>query len=892
MKKFIYRLICYIGLSLTFFNPQSVLADNSIPLPFEEQLKEVQKKEQAVIAKNNDFIKLLAVFLLADKLYPEDKINGDITGLLHVMWPKEPRAKLEKLSKFVQFFVMIKRRHNYVTEGLKHKIKASGILPEDAPIIAKDGEFAPAYSDETKETAPNEYKVKYIPYKYLEYDGGKFGEPVRLRDKNYEPIKETVLDELNLAILNFDIPGFFKALRKLPQSNDGTREKTVELEDGAKSRLLLDLVGLGPDEEVKAVMEVYVPRGWYINGDFLNTQSKPKFFLSEDKTEDLNIKEFQVFYPNASGVTNHGKARRVYVGSTRFPITFTRRDVNKGINIRGSFQFEMCKIKTDECHTVVSHNSLKRPPSVDRMTSLHTNFVSVGYSRVPPQKSHHAQVKAAYYNPQTQKLTVKFATSKKFNNVAAMAEDSARTGFVAPQYNIDADEITANFDIIQATPEESNYLTQKDLENSLQNGGDIAITASFDNREIIRDVIKPELIQTSSIIPMTTTPKYGKAFLFGLLLNLMPGILFFLQRLLRLFSEKKKPYRIFIRYAVATALGLGIWILYSHFNPWYAIYENAFISTSVLILAVSYSFAMLGYMNFNLFRPFKKFMPRGLFIGLFTILFAVAAPCLFKTDIMDNISVIPLSQAFVCTFFIWLGLITFPFIGLYLRQKMSDFPVKLQYINLPYMTIFALEILFIIYGCRGILGLLTGLFAGSLAVGIWYIYPIAITETIQHKRSLPDKELLFKKVQYHCCIAISILWLMSCVIMSFIPLKTQNIPYIEEIQSIATQNIKQDKPLLFVLTQNWSPVPLFMDKTFKYLQEHGVALKLYKASAEDPNMSLWLKTYGRTSPQLSILFTSRHPQGLVLPQSLHNFEWREAFKIYPKTEQQRKENEQ
>lgn len=889
MKKFIYRLLFYIGLTISLFNPVPATADNSIPLPFEEQFKQMTDKEKEALSKNNEFVKLIAVFLLADKLYPDKDINNDMTGLLKIMWPTTDVEKLKTFEKVIKYFVMLKRRHNYVTDRLRHKIKASGILPEDAPIVAKYGEYAPLYPDATKQTADNEYKVKYIPYKYIEYDGGNLGEPVRRRDKNYEPVRESVIDEINLALIEFDVPAFFKALRKLPVANDGTREKAVELENGAKSRLLLDLVGLGDEEQIKSVMEVYVPKGWYINGDILNTKSKPKFFLSEDKTEDLNIKEFQLFFPDANGVVNHGKSRRVWVGSTRFPITFTRRDISKGLNIKGSFQFEMCHIKTDECHTVVSQNSLRRPATVDRLTSLHTNFVTMGYARVPPKKTRHAEIKDAFYNPETKKLTVKFATTKKFSNVAAMAEDSAKTSFLTPQYNINSNGVTANFDIMSLTATEAQQLSATDLENSIKNGGDIAITAAFDEMEVIRDIVTPKIVHTPKAVNIMASPAYATAYLFGIILSIMPGILYFLQRLLSYFVERKKPLLVFVRYASATFIGISLWTIHNRLHPWYGAYESSWLLITALVLSVSYISAMLGYMNFNLFRPFKKIARRGFFIGAFTIAFAVISPCFYKVEVLDNITALPLNEALISMLFVWFGILTLPFIGLCLSPKMSDQPLKLQFLNLTLMVIFGLEMLYMAYGCRGITGLLTAVVTSAMVIGLWYAYPIAIAETIRHKRTLKDQEELFRKVQKHCTFLIIVIWMMGSVIMSFIPVKDQALPYLEEIQQHAEKNIKNNKATLFILMQNWSPLDIFMHKTFNYLQERNIEVNTYKASAENKNMSLWLKTYGRISPQLSVLYTSRHKKGLVLPHDIHNLDWREAVTVFPKTEQERKD---
>lgn len=901
MKKFILYFFIYIGLSVGVFN-NATAKPLSVPLPFEEVYnKEVDPNNPPVlkIKADNEFFKLYAIFLLADRIFADTKINNTegIANFLHLVWPKTDIETLRKIAPYLQFLVMSKRRYVYVVDRLKQKIKAASVLPEDAPVIAKDGEYAPKYSDERKSTPHGQYKVSFTPYRFLEYDNGELGEPVRRRDKNYQETKESVIDEITLALLQFDIGKFVESLKKLPPANDGSRETSVELGGGFRSRIILATAEPGSKETIQGVIEVAVPEGWYINGDYLNPRAKPKFYLSEDKKEDLNIKEYQLFYPEAYGVTNNGVTSRILVDDVKFPITFTRRDVEKDLNIKGRFVFEACKAKTKECHHIVSNNSLFLERSIDEDDSIHHNFVTTEFGRLPRQSTKHAKLERAIYNPATKMLNLKFKTTKKFSNAAAMAEDARETNFTDAQYHIKPDEIEINFktDIIEnntaniAEPfSQETVPSDTDIKN-VEQGGDIAITAAFDEFEVMRVVVKPEIINIPDLKHFPTTPNYPLAFFYGLILSLMPGIAYLLQRLLYALYINDQRQKIFIRYALSTIVCIGLFGCYIREHVWWQIYENKYLLLITLMLVTSYLMASWNYMDFDLFRPLKGFIRRGYFMGIFTILIGITVPTMYKADVLDNLMGLDIKESIITGLLVWMGLNFLPLLGLLFYRHIKEVPVKMQYLNRAYSLCCLVMLLWIAYVIYG-LSLLIVLVTVCLITGfVWYIYPVAITETIRHKRSQDEKYLLFKRVQYHATVIIACIWLMTNLVILFIPQKTTTVPPVFDVITEAKDEIAEDKSILFSLKADWSLHTIFERYILKELDKYKIVVKRYPAFANHQQTEQWLKTYGKNSPPLNILFTKRHPKGFVLPDKLDGIDWDEAVSDFLPTSPNKKE---
>ena len=445
---------------------------------------------EPIIRSDNELAKLALLPFIVDKVFAGEALDGDLTGFLSRVYPTAGEGTLKTLESGIRFFVSWKRKYDYAVARLKHNIKAAGILPKDAPIVAEDGEFAPEETDLRKQSAAGEYQVRYRPYKYLEYDPGALGEPVRRRDKNYISPEDLNTDEMVLALLELDFGGFWRALRKMPSYSDGAGEKPVEAGGGVKARLLLDTARPGDKETIRGVAEIYVPDGMYVSGDLLNPENRAAFVLREDggsggsatgstggsggsgtggisgtgnmggtsgtggmgstsgtgNMGSRNIKSFRMYAPLANGVEKGGEARRVLTGHIRFPLEFTRADTGKAMYIAGDLHFKLCTAD-GICQAAATHHGLTLRASDKAEDSIHYNYVTQGFAHLPPAESRHARAEKLVYDREKGTLTATFALSRRVSNMAAMAEDAAGTNFVNPRYELGDGYARVTFDV-------------------------------------------------------------------------------------------------------------------------------------------------------------------------------------------------------------------------------------------------------------------------------------------------------------------------------------------------------------------------------------------------------------------------------------------------------------
>lgn len=520
---------------------------------------------EPIIRSDNELAKLALLPFIVDKVFAGEALDGDLTGFLSRVYPTAGEGTLKTLESGIRFFVSWKRKYDYAVARLKHNIKAAGILPKDAPIVAEDGEFAPEETDLRKQSAAGEYQVRYRPYKYLEYDPGALGEPVRRRDKNYISPEDLNTDEMVLALLELDFGGFWRALRKMPSYSDGAGEKPVEAGGGVKARLLLDTARPGDKETIRGVAEIYVPDGMYVSGDLLNPENRAAFVLREDggsggsatggisgtgnmgstggtggisgtgNMGSRNIKSFRMYAPLANGVEKGGEARRVLTGHIRFPLEFTRADTGKAMHIAGDLHFKLCTAD-GTCQAAATHHGLTLRASDKAEDSIHYNYVTQGFAHLPPAESRHVRAEKLVYDREKGTLTATFALSRRVSNMAAMAEDAAGTNFVNPRYELGDGYARVTFDVRagkragekagekgrsafdarSGSGENAGYGaaeaavaggsvadgTGRDTELPLQ---EVALSASFDDSEVLRTVMTvaavPAAQATGEVVP-------------------------------------------------------------------------------------------------------------------------------------------------------------------------------------------------------------------------------------------------------------------------------------------------------------------------------------------------------------------------------------------------------
>lgn len=435
MKKFLF----YIVFALCLFNPFEVFSEQK--RDFAEELLEsanpglrsyyevrnftkeeiLENKPQRLLSSNNEFFLLLALPSIVDKLYEGELLQRDITPFLSAVYPEASERVLLFSADLLKNIVYMKRVYRNVIASLRYKIKAKSIVPQDAPIIAKKGEFLDSEEDVQAEFKPMEYNVNYNPYKYIDFDNEDFGEPVRRRDKNYIPAPDT--DELNLALLRFDIKGIIKALSEIPTAVDYSAEKMIELDNGLKAGILLDHNFPGDVDEIKGAIVVHIPEGYYINGDYLNKKVKPRFIFNENSEYSLNVKDFTLYHPLALGVEKDGIHKRILVDIVRFPFTVTRNSKKKSLYIEGNFGFELCN-ENDECSQVSTQHFIRLKPSSNTDISLFNNYITQSHTHLPEARSKNVSIKDVYIDKENKKLNVYFDTKHQVNNVSAMSEDA------------------------------------------------------------------------------------------------------------------------------------------------------------------------------------------------------------------------------------------------------------------------------------------------------------------------------------------------------------------------------------------------------------------------------------------------------------------------------------
>ena len=655
---------------------------------------------EPIIRSDNELAKLALLPFIVDKVFAGEALDGDLTGFLSRVYPTAGEGTLKTLESGIRFFVSWKRKYDYAVARLKHNIKAAGILPKDAPIVAEDGEFAPEETDLRKQSAAGEYQVRYRPYKYLEYDPGALGEPVRRRDKNYISPEDLNTDEMVLALLELDFGGFWRALRKMPSYSDGAGEKPVEAGGGVKARLLLDTARPGDKETIRGVAEIYVPDGMYVSGDLLNPENRAAFVLREDggsggsatggisgtgnmgstggtggisgtgNMGSRNIKSFRMYAPLANGVEKGGEARRVLTGHIRFPLEFTRADTGKAMHIAGDLHFKLCTAD-GTCQAAATHHGLTLRASDKAEDSIHYNYVTQGFAHLPPAESRHVRAEKLVYDREKGTLTATFALSRRVSNMAAMAEDAAGTNFVNPRYELGDGYARVTFDVRagkragkragekgrsafdarSGSGENAGYGaaeaavaggsvadgTGRDRELPLQ---EVALSASFDDSEVLRTVMTvaavPAAQATGEVVPAARATG-GTLFAYGLLLNLMPGIFSLFLRLARQLRERAERRRIFCRYAAGAALGLALLGIGYRGAYFGALYYNPWLAAGAAAVILPLWAEALGYMDFALFRPLKKIFRRGWLAGLFTVLLAAAFPTVLKAEALSGL---------------------------------------------------------------------------------------------------------------------------------------------------------------------------------------------------------------------------------------------------------------
>ncbi len=869
------KLIIYIGTIFFVFNSLSCLALEEAGSGFDEiesKIEEVYKiknldkgidvKKEPLIKSNKKFGTLLILPFLADEIYKGDKINGDLTPFLEAVYPNSDVKKLRYFADVLKAFVIVKRFYVKSVNTLRHHVRAKSIFPKDAPIIAKKGEFAKEFIDETKQSSDNEYKIKNKQYKYIEYDRGELGEPVRMMDKNYTPPPD--VDELVLALFEFNIPNIIKAIKNMPEVNDGSFEKAYIGEKNLKARILLDTSSLGDKDEVLGVIEVKIPNGYYINGDFFNDKYRPRFILKEDNDEEYNIKDYKLYNPLPIGVEKGGVARRLFVNTVNFPFKVTRNDLKKGIYIAGDFYFWLCDKKDNQCFQTKTEHGIRLKPSLDDAVSLYNNYVTQAHTHLPDDKIKYAEVTKTIYNKEKNMLEVSIDTRKKVSNVAVMVEDKYSTNFLNPRYQINENNIIASFDV-------KKEFNEREIK-------EVAISVLLDEYDIFRTVNTVDFVENVS--DEIRKISLIEAYLLGIMIVFMGGAFYLFLLFTKLIVNRDDRIKIFVRYVLGCLFGILILATLFRGKDIGYIYSNSWFICFCSIICISFMCMMYGCVDFVLFRPFKKNIKYGFFSGLFIVLLGCSLP--FYNIIIENITVSSFrdNRVLFVIFSFLSGIVSISLIGFVFYKKNIIFNLELKNFNIIYSVFYLIFMLWIAYGVWGSVSTFIYICLLFIIGFIWYKYPVYIQNKCLKIRSKQKKEIAFYNIQNKVLGVIIVVYVISSIGINIFSKKDVINPSIVEINEVITKQIEKNNPVLVVVEANWSLKSVANKIKLNKLHDKGMSIAFVNANIANEDSIYWLKRYDKKEAPLYVLFTKRHKNGLVLPDDLRDVNFRKAVKNF------------
>ena len=218
----------------------------------------------------------------------------------------------------------------------------------------------------------------------------------------------------------------------------------------------------------------------------------------------------------------------------------------------------------------------------------------------------------------------------------------------------------------------------------------------------------------------------------------------------------------------------------------------------------------------------------------------------------------------------------------------------LRRFNAFYTGVYAAGLLWLTAGCFGsaaVLGLAVGL---VLLFVLWYAFPQAVAETIKHTRSKKRSLELFNRVQRHWLFAAAVWYLLAAGGLALagagagtgtdVGVAEKGEKGIGMAENSETGVGMAEKgsaavPVLVSIEAPYSPLSVYNRLALRELQKAG--LRVVRINAGEMNVPgaawPWFAAYGKFYAPLTVLFTDRHKNGMVLPERLDRVDFDKAL---------------
>jgi hypothetical protein len=314
------------------------------------------------------------------------------------------------------------------------------------------------------------------------------------------------------------------------------------------------------------------------------------------------------------------------------------------------------------------------------------------------------------------------------------------------------------------------------------------------------------------------------------------------------------------------------------FDNGHAIFENPWMTTAALIVAGSLLAESNGDTDLRFFRPFKQIFKFGLLFGVMMVLSMTALPMYKEVAAFSSLHALSGTEYILSFIVLWCGIITLPAIAL-LSPKFIEPNKKILYFNVAYNIVFIFGSLFLLFRQRGNSAVIIGVTVIFLTMSLWRMYPQLLIRKLNRLRSQEKKKRLFLKLQYMMFGWLSTIYIIGAGSLAYTGLKSNSGISPEAVQNRLSQASYQ-KPLLVAVEGYWTFSSFANTFTLDELKKKGLEVETITNYGHNPSAEKWLVLYNKQSAPLNVLFTERHPQGLVLPSDLRSVHWEEALKTF------------
>lgn len=821
-----------------------------------------------------------------DEKYPENKINEDMTEDIKTLFPNLSPQQVINFQSRIRDYLVIYRTAKKAIDKYKEEL----LTPKEPPLIVDDSEYFE--HDNQPDYVPNDDVVvisdikTIVPYSGNKKDIDSYNAKI-IRDA-YSANSKGDFDELKYiaARVKFSEILFYDILYPSPL----TGKKGIGpwfKKDKISSRIITSQTGVKDSPKIQGVIDIQFPHDILIIGND-GRYHKPQISFAGSQ----NLKNWNLSLPTPLRLNDeHHNDWTVYARELPIPVTFEVEDPEKPLNLNASIVLDVCNADL-LCQTKNFSSQLTLQPEYSRSSSVDT-FITQRHLSLPTETDPYLQIENIKIRnlPNVGNFVeISLIAHKDISSFAIFIDSPDNIAFQAPRTYIDNNRIIARFLPLNA---------ESDLQNKI-----IEITAKLNNKYSIRNASLLQIDEaTENANPPLLTLKFILlALLSGILLNFTPFVFPFLAlkilSLTKFGARTKQNLKDNAKFTlngifVTTFLLAGIIIFMSrsgYLFGWGMQFQNGTLLITAIFILLLLLFTINNGIVFIFSERLQKLVTSTLFkkikyflSGVFIVAMASISTSPYLGSTIGYALTGTASDIFLTLTAIALGL-SLPYLFLYL------IPALIFFIPAPDTWMKSLKKLTNYVLLIAIVWLLviikTQTSAWTLIRLVIYLVLASFllaTHTINQKNVYddltPDESILMRRVFTIIFIGLTfVVYIISALDISHaFNRQISQTPTSEINLNEINSRLQKGESTLVNINAPWcfkckyNNTILTSESFAEYMKKYNTELLNINLAHNHQKTLEFMKKYHRSNLPLNILFAPLAPDGLVLPDTLDEY---------------------